>query len=61
MVLTPYWTANVFFSWVGAESSNVKAELEINHKEKLAQRIILFKETAILDLRKDVNKNKFIN
>lgn len=39
----------------------MKAELEINQEEKLAQRIIPYKQTSILDSRKYVNKNKLIN
>lgn len=59
--INPLLNSKCFFSWVGPESSNVKAELEINHEEKLAQRIILYEETAILDPRKDMNRNKLIN
>lgn len=41
--INPLMNSKCFLSWVGAESSNVKAELEINHEEKLAQRIIFYK------------------
>lgn len=41
--INPLLNSKCVFSWVGAESSNVKAELEINHEEKLAQRIIFYK------------------
>lgn len=33
--INPSLNSKCYFSWVGAESSNVKAELEINHEEKL--------------------------
>lgn len=40
---SPLLNSKWFFSWVGAESTNAKAERGINHKEKLAQRITLYK------------------
>lgn len=33
--INPLLNSKCYFSWVGAESSNVKAELERNHEEKL--------------------------
>lgn len=55
--INPLLNRKRYFSWVGAESSNVKAAIEINHEEKLAHKIILYKRVAILDLTEDANKN----
>lgn len=61
--INPLLNRKCYFSWVGAESSNATAELEINHEEKLAHKILLYKQIAILDLTEDANKtiNESIN
>lgn len=41
--INPLLNRKRYFSWVGTESSNVKAELATNHEEKLAHKIILHK------------------